>query len=171
MLRALLAEEIKPPFLHPSGPCGSADLVGEVEHRVVRREYRHRSYTKALPHYAHGVVSLNAFATFEPALNSGKFSDFERIIMGDTRTLNGPQGGMCFVLDVPDSVQFGQPQVPPAPEVAAIGTPPNCWNITGRRCCATCLLPAMVERGCRTGRRRARRAAYLSWPRGTAKAR
>ncbi len=37
--------------------------------------------------------------------------------MGGARTLNGPQGGLCFELDMMDGVQFGQPQVPPAPKV------------------------------------------------------
>lgn len=77
------------------------------------------TYTKALPHDAYGRVDLNAFATFEAALKSGKFSDFENIIMGGTRTLNGPQGGLCFELDMLDSAQFGQPEVPPPPPVAS----------------------------------------------------
>lgn len=77
------------------------------------------TYTKALPHDAYGRVDQNAFATFAAALQSGKFSDFEKIIMGGTRTLNGPQGGLCFDLEIPDGVQFGQPQVPPAPKAAS----------------------------------------------------
>ncbi len=77
------------------------------------------TYTKALPHDAYGRVDLKAFATFEAALNSGKFSDFENITMGGTRTLNGPQGGLCFDLEMMDGVQFGQPQVPPAAKVAS----------------------------------------------------
>jgi hypothetical protein len=77
------------------------------------------TYTKALPHDAFGRVNLNAFATFTAALNSGKFSAFENIVMGGTRTLNGPQGGLAFELDMRDNMQFGQPQVPPAPAVAS----------------------------------------------------
>lgn len=77
------------------------------------------TYTKALPHDAYGRVDLNAFATFEAALKSGKFSDFENIVMGGARTLNGPQGGLCFELDMLDGAQFGQPLVPPAPTVAS----------------------------------------------------
>jgi len=42
---------------------------------------------------------LGAFASLTKALKSGKFSDFENIIMGGTRTLNGPQGGLCFDLE------------------------------------------------------------------------
>lgn len=76
------------------------------------------TYTKALPHDAYGRVDPNAFATFMTALKSGQASDFEKIALGGTRTLNGPQGGLCFDLEIPDGVQFGQPQVPPAPQVA-----------------------------------------------------
>ncbi len=77
------------------------------------------TYTKALPHDAYGRVDATAFASFMTALNSGKPADFEKIIMGGTRTLNGPQGGLCFDLEIPDSAQFGQPQVPPAPKVGS----------------------------------------------------
>jgi hypothetical protein len=77
------------------------------------------TYTKGLPHDSVGRVDLNAYATFTTALNSGKFSEFQKISMGGTRTLNGPQGGLCFDLEALDGVQFGQPQVPPAPTTAS----------------------------------------------------
>ncbi|MBV8842572.1 MAG: vanadium-dependent haloperoxidase [Bryobacterales bacterium] len=77
------------------------------------------TYTKGLPHDNFGRVDLNAYQTFKTALNSGEFSDFEDIIMGGTRTLNGPQGGLAFCLVALDNAQFGQPQVPPAPAVAS----------------------------------------------------
>ena len=77
------------------------------------------TYTKGLPHDSFGRVDLNAFATFKDALRSGKFSDFERIIMGGTRTLNGPQGALCFDLCALDSAEFGLPIVPPAPTTAS----------------------------------------------------
>jgi hypothetical protein len=76
-------------------------------------------FTKTLPHDAYGRVDPAAFATFQTALNSGKFSDFEKIVMGGVRTLNGPQGGLAFDMATMDSVQFGQPQVPPAPPLAS----------------------------------------------------
>ncbi len=76
------------------------------------------TFTKSLPHDSFGRVDLNAYATFKTALASGKFSDFEKIIMGGTRTLNGPQGGLAFDLEALDNVQFGQPEVPPAPLIA-----------------------------------------------------
>ena len=77
------------------------------------------TYTKGLPHDSFGRVDLNAYQTFKTALNSGEFSDFQNIIMGGTRTLNGPQGGLAFCLDALDNAQFGQPQVPPAPATAS----------------------------------------------------
>ena len=77
------------------------------------------TYTKGLPHDQFGRVSLDAYHTFKTALNSGEFSDFENIIMGGTRTLNGPQAGLAFCLVALDNAQFGQPQVPPAPAAAS----------------------------------------------------
>ena len=77
------------------------------------------TYTKGLPHDSFGRVNLNAYQTFKTALNSGEFSDFENIIIGGTRTLNGPQGGLAFCLEVLDNAQFGPPQVPPAPAAAS----------------------------------------------------
>ena len=77
------------------------------------------TYTKGLPHDQFGRVNLTAYASFKKALASGKFSDFENIIVGGTRTQNGPQGGLAFDLEAPDNVQFGQPQVPPAPTIAS----------------------------------------------------
>ena len=77
------------------------------------------TYTKGLPHDSFGRVDPNAFASLTKALNSGKFSDFEKIIVGGTRTQNGPQGGLCFDLEALDGVQFGQPIVPPAPPTAS----------------------------------------------------
>jgi hypothetical protein len=76
------------------------------------------THTKALPHDVYGRVDHHAFATFSAALNSGKPSDFENIVMGGTRKLNGPQGALAFDLAMMDCVQFGQPQVPPAPTLA-----------------------------------------------------
>lgn len=76
------------------------------------------TFTKGLPHDAFGRVDLAAFATFKTALTSGRYSDFEKIVMGGTRTLNGPQGGLAYHLDTLDPVQYGQPQVPPAPPIA-----------------------------------------------------
>lgn len=77
------------------------------------------TFTKGLPHDASGRVDPAAYATLKAALGCGQSSDFEKIIMGGTRTLNGPQGGLAFDLAALDNVQFGQPEVPPAPSIAS----------------------------------------------------
>jgi hypothetical protein len=77
------------------------------------------TYTKGLPHDSFGRVDLKAYQTFKTALNSGDPSDFEKIILGGARTLNGPQGGLCYSLVTLDNAQFGQPQVLRAPAVAS----------------------------------------------------
>jgi len=77
------------------------------------------TFTKALPHDAYGRVNPTAYASFKAALASGKFSDFENMNMGGTRTLNGPQGGLAYDMEALDGTQFGQPQVPPAPTLAS----------------------------------------------------
>lgn len=77
------------------------------------------TYSKGLLHDSFGSVDPSSFETFTTALTTGKFSDFEKIIMGGTRTLNGPQGGLAFDLEALDNVQFGQPIVPPAPASAS----------------------------------------------------
>lgn len=77
------------------------------------------TFTKGLPHDNFGRVNPAAYTSFKTALISGKFADFENIVMGGVRTLNGPQGGMAFDLEGLDSSQFGQPQVPPAPPIAS----------------------------------------------------
>jgi len=93
--------------------------------------YRDKSgtYSKAILQDGIGLVNLNAFQSFERALNSGNPEDFENIIMGGTRTLNGPQGGLAFGLEGSDAAQFGDAPcpnnqvnavvVPPAPALAS----------------------------------------------------
>ena len=73
--------------------------------------------------------TLNAYASFKKALNSGRFEDWENIIIGGTRTQNGPMGSYAFALEGSDDVQFGnapspanqinQIVVPPAPALAS----------------------------------------------------
>ena len=77
------------------------------------------TYTKGLAHDQYGRVTAQSYQSFVHALNTGKASAFEQIVMGGTHTLNGPQGSYAFDLDVPDNSQFGQPQVPPAPPIAS----------------------------------------------------
>ena len=77
------------------------------------------TYTKGLPHDSFGRVDLNAFSILLNALNTGEPEDFEKIIVGGTRRLNGPQGGYAFDLEGTDAYQFGFPLVPPAPALAS----------------------------------------------------
>jgi hypothetical protein len=87
------------------------------------------TYSKAILQDGIGLVNLNAFQSFKRALNSGNPADFEHIILGGPRTLNGPQGGLAFGLEGSDAVQFGNAPspnnqenvviVPPAPALAS----------------------------------------------------
>ncbi len=92
------------------------------------------TYSKGLLQDGYGRVNLQAFKSMKKALQSGDPADFENIIMGGTRTLNGPQGALALGLEGSDAVQFGNAPcpanqensviVPPAPAVvsAAYGT-------------------------------------------------
>jgi len=87
------------------------------------------SYSKGLLQDGIGLVNLNAYQSFKTALNSGRFEDFENIIIGGTRTQNGALGAYAFALEGTDPVQFGdapspanqvdQVVVPPAPALAS----------------------------------------------------
>jgi hypothetical protein len=87
------------------------------------------TYSKGLLQEGIGLVNLHAFRTFKRALDSGQPADFENIVMGGTRTLNGPQGGLALGLEGSDGVQFGNAPcpdnqvdavvVPPAPALAS----------------------------------------------------
>jgi hypothetical protein len=74
------------------------------------------TYTKGVLQTAVGLVDLAAYKSFKKALASGDPADFENIVLGGPRTLNGPQGGLAFYLDCLDGGQFG---VPPAPALAS----------------------------------------------------
>lgn len=65
------------------------------------------SYSKGLLQNDICVVNQPAWNSFKKALNSGRMSDFEAIILGGTRTLNNPQGAYCYDMQGLDSVQFG----------------------------------------------------------------
>jgi hypothetical protein len=74
------------------------------------------TYTKGVLQAGVGLVDLGAYATFKAALSSGAPADFEKIILGGPRTLNGPQAGLAFYLDSLDGSQYS---VPPAPALAS----------------------------------------------------
>ena len=65
------------------------------------------SYSKPLLQDGICKVDLAAWASFKKALQSAKNSDYEAIILGGTRTLNGPQGAYAFDLEALDAVQWG----------------------------------------------------------------
>jgi hypothetical protein len=73
------------------------------------------TYTKGILQTGVGLVDLAAYGSFIKALKSGDPADFEKIVLGGPRTLNGPQGGLAFGLACLDASQFG---VAPAPVLA-----------------------------------------------------
>lgn len=87
------------------------------------------TYTKCLLQDSYGRVNLNAYQSMKTAFDTGNPADFEKIIMGGARTLNGPQGALAFDMEGCDSVQFGNAPcsanqesrvvVPPPPTVAS----------------------------------------------------
>lgn len=82
------------------------------------------TYSKGLLQDGYGRVNLRAFNTLRAALNSGHPADFERIIMGGTRTLNGPQGALAFGMEGTDGAQFGNAPSPANQERAVVVPPP-----------------------------------------------
>ena len=70
------------------------------------------TYTKGILQTGIGLVDLSAYDLFKLALSSGYPKDFEKIILGGPRTLNGPQGGLAFYLQCLDGSQFGVPAAP-----------------------------------------------------------
>ena len=83
------------------------------------------SWSKVLLHDSIGIVNAGAWTSFVNALSSGKFSDFENIIVGNpggsnfTAGLNGPQGSLAFDLEGLDSHATN---IPPAPSVTSAQT-------------------------------------------------
>jgi len=87
------------------------------------------SYSKGLLQDDMGVVNPAAWDSFKKALESGKNQDFEAMIIGGTRTQNGPRSAYAFDMEGLDSVQFGNapfardptglPVVPPFDRIAS----------------------------------------------------
>ena len=87
------------------------------------------TYTKGLLQDGLCKVNLAAYETLKTALNSGDPEDFEKITIGGTRKLNGPQGGLTYDMEGCDSVLFGNAPshhnqedgvvVPPPPALAS----------------------------------------------------
>jgi hypothetical protein len=83
------------------------------------------SWSKCLPHSALGIVNPQAWQSLRHALSTGKFSDFQNIIVGNpggpgfTGTLNGPMGALAFDLEGLDAFAT---VIPPAPSVTSAQT-------------------------------------------------
>jgi hypothetical protein len=65
------------------------------------------SFSKCILQDYIGVVNPAAWISFRKACNSGKPADWNNVIIGGTRTLNGPQGSYAFDLESLDAVQYG----------------------------------------------------------------
>ncbi len=74
------------------------------------------TYSKGIKQSSVGLVDLAAFQSFRQALDSGDPTDFEEMIVGGTKTQNGPQGGLAFALACLENSQFLSP---PAPALAS----------------------------------------------------
>ena len=61
------------------------------------------TYTKGLLQDDIGVVNPAAYQSFKTAIKSGKMSDWEALIIGGTRTQNGPQRAYAFDTEGLDS--------------------------------------------------------------------
>lgn len=82
------------------------------------------SYSKALAHDALGVPNATSWLSMKNALTTGKFTDFENIIVGTpgggpNSKLNGPQVSLAFDLEGRDSHAT---VIPPAPSVTSAET-------------------------------------------------
>jgi hypothetical protein len=82
------------------------------------------NYSKALVHDGLGVPNAASYHSFKKALTTGKFSDFESIIVGTpgggpNSMHNGPQGAIALDLEGLDSHAT---VIPPAPSVASAQT-------------------------------------------------
>lgn len=79
------------------------------------------NYSKALRHDALGIPNADAFNSMRRAFKTGKYGDFQRILVGTpgggpNSKLNGPQGALAFELEGLDSHAS---VIPPAPSVAS----------------------------------------------------
>jgi len=109
------------------GRATADSLVPVPSHTTNGDEQRYSdksaSYSKGLLQNDICVVNQPAWNSFKKALNSGRNSDFEAIILGGTRTLNNPQGAYCFDMQGLDSVQFGNAPSPNDPAGAVLVPP------------------------------------------------
>ncbi len=101
--------------------------VGELPDNGDSQSYTDYSgnWSKCLQHDALGIPNRASYQSLLYALQSGRFSDFENILVGNpggtgfTSTLNGPQGALAYDLEGRDSHAT---IIPPAPSVASAQT-------------------------------------------------
>jgi hypothetical protein len=82
------------------------------------------TYTKCVLQDSPCLVNLAAYKLFRDATHSGNFDDFEKVPLGGTRTLNGPEGAYAFPMEGTDGWQFGSDSSPENQESAVIVPPP-----------------------------------------------
>src|SRR5271157_4033560 len=101
--------------------------VGELPDNGDQKRFTDFSgnWAKCLKHDALGIPNYAAWISLVHALKTGRFSDFENIIVGNpggtnfTATLNGPQCALAFDLEGLDSHAT---VIPPAPSAASAQT-------------------------------------------------
>src|ERR1700685_2070046 len=57
------------------------------------------TYTKCVLQDAPGLVNAAAYQLVRDATLSGSFDDFEKVPLGGTRTLNGPEGAYALAME------------------------------------------------------------------------
>ena len=70
------------------------------------------SFSKALSHKSDGMVHRKSFESLIHALKSGKFHDFNNIILGGARHLVDPQAAYAFTLEGADLAAYAIPVAP-----------------------------------------------------------
>lgn len=78
------------------------------------------TYSKCVKQDNPCLVNPAAFKKFRDAINSRVPADFEKIPLGGTRPLNGPQGAYAFTLEGTDAAQFGDAPSPENQETAHV---------------------------------------------------
>src|SRR5438046_9853344 len=81
------------------------------------------TYTKGVLQDGIGLVNPSAFQTLRHAIDTGTFAAFENVILGGTRTLNGPLADNAWSLQGADAVQSGNAHSP-ANQILPILVPP-----------------------------------------------
>ena len=125
---------VEPIAIGPLSPTARADAAFRVRITAAKQERslpipphptngderryptKFANYSKALRHDAAGDVLLDSYYSLLAALESGRFQDFERVLLGGRRPLTNPESAYAFVLQGADSHQLA---VTPAPTFAS----------------------------------------------------